>query len=244
MRIEIFDTLDSTNEEAKRRALEGEAGPLWIVALTQSAGRGRRGRAWTSAQGNLFTTGLFCLDTTPGRAAQLSFAAALAVGDVAAEAIGPEHVRLKWPNDVLVHGRKLAGILLESGSLTSGGLWLAVGIGINLAHHPDDSERPATDLAQYGARLTPERAVERLAQRFDHWRSIWAEQGFAPVRQAWLARAWGLGERCTARLSDESVEGVFADLADDGALRLDLPDGARRFISAGDVFFSQARMSP
>ena len=237
MRIEIFDALDSTNEEAKRRALDGEAGPLWIVARAQSAGRGRRGRSWTSAEGNLFTTGLFRLDTAPARAAQLSFSAALAVADMASEQIGPEHVRLKWPNDVLVEGRKLAGILLESGSLSSGGLWLAVGIGVNLAHHPEDSERPATDLAQHGASVTPEKAVERLADRFEHWRAVWAEQGFAAIRQAWLARAWGLGEPCTARLSDETVEGVFADLADDGTLRLDLPDGARRFISAGDVFF-------
>lgn len=239
MRIDIFDALDSTNEEAKRRALDGEPGPLWIMAKAQTAGRGRRGRPWTSGQGNLFTTGLFRLDASPARAAQLSFAAALAVGDLAAQAIGPEIVRLKWPNDVLVEGRKLAGILLESGAHRDGGLWMAVGIGINLAHHPGDAERPATDLTRHGGALEPEAAVEILAQRFDHWRGVWSAQGFAPIREAWLSRAWGLGERCTARLEGETVEGVFADLAEDGALRLDLPSGARRFISAGDVFFAQ-----
>lgn len=237
MRIETFDALDSTNEEAKRRAASGETGPLWIVAHAQSAGRGRRGRAWTSAKGNLFTTGLFTLDAGPARAAQLSFAAALAVGDLAASAVGGAGVGLKWPNDVLINGEKLAGILLESGAHAQGGLWLAVGIGINLAHHPDDAERPATDLSAHGASVTPHEAVETLSHRFDHWRSVWSDKGFAPIREAWLARAWGLGETCTARLDGETVTGVFADLAEDGSLRLDLKDGRRRLVSAGDVFF-------
>lgn len=237
MRIEVFDQLDSTNEDAKRRALDGETGPLWIVARTQSAGRGRRGRSWTSTPGNLFTTGLYRLEASPARAAQLSFAAALAVGDLAASVLEADRVRLKWPNDVLVDGHKLAGILLESGAHPAGGLWLAVGIGINLAHHPDDAERPATSLAAHGAAMSVETAIERLSEQFEHWRGVWAVDGFAPIREAWLARAWGLGEPCEARLHDETVRGVFADLAEDGALRLDLPHGGRRLISAGDVFF-------
>jgi BirA family biotin operon repressor/biotin-[acetyl-CoA-carboxylase] ligase len=240
VRIEVFETLDSTNEEAKRRALAGETGPLWIIARSQSAGRGRRGRAWTSKTGNLFTTGLFKLDASPGRLAQLSFAAALAVGDLAASVIDPALVRLKWPNDVLVGGRKVTGILLESGAHPQGGLWLAVGIGVNLAHHPEDSERPATDLSVHGATLTPEAACEILADRFDHWRAAWDRDGFAPLREAWLARAWGLGDACTVRLDNETLEGVFADLSEDGSLRLDLKDGGRRLISAGDVFFPNA----
>ena len=237
MRIEVFDALDSTNEEAKRRALSGEAGPLWIVARAQTAGRGRRGRAWTSANGNLFATGLFRLDASPARAAQLSFAAALAVADLTASVIPSELVKLKWPNDVLVAGKKVCGILLESGAHPGGGLWLAVGIGVNLVHHPEDQERPATDLAVHGGAVSPDEAVKRLAERFEHWRTVWARDGFAPIREAWLARAWGLGERCTARLDGETVEGVFADLSDDGSLRLDLNDGRRRLVSAGDVFF-------
>jgi BirA family biotin operon repressor/biotin-[acetyl-CoA-carboxylase] ligase len=236
-RIEVFEELDSTNEEARRRALAGEAGPLWIVARRQTAGRGRRGRAWTSKTGNLFATGLYQLDTGPARAAQLSFAAALAVGDLAAGVIDPSLVKLKWPNDVLINGRKVAGILLESGSHPNGGLWLGVGIGVNLAHHPDDAERPATDFTCHGASLSPDQAVDRLAERFQHWLILWQEDGFGLVRESWLSRAWGLGERATARLGDETVDGVFADLGADGSLRLDLKDGSRRFISAGDVFF-------
>ncbi|MFP4519374.1 MAG: biotin--[acetyl-CoA-carboxylase] ligase [Oceanicaulis sp.] len=239
MRIEVFQELDSTNEEAKRRALAGEAGPLWIVAKTQSAGRGRRGRAWTSVGGNLFTTGLYRLNATPAEAANLSFAAALAVGDLACAHLDADLVRLKWPNDVLVAGRKVSGILLESGAHAEGGLWLAVGIGVNLAHHPADAERPATDFSVHGAQVTPEQAVETLSRRFEHWRLKWAQDGFTRLREAWLARAWGLGERCTVRLDGETLEGVFADLHEDGSLRLDLPGGARRFISAGDVFFPQ-----
>ncbi len=236
-RVEVFEELDSTNEEAKRRALAGEAGPVWLVAKRQTAGRGRRGRAWTSDTGNLFTTGLFQLDSGPARAAQLSFAAALAVGDLAASAVDPSHVALKWPNDVLIKGRKVCGILLESGAHPNGGLWLAVGIGVNLAHHPDDTERRATSFKAHGADLSPELAAEHLAERFEYWLTVWDRDGFAFVREAWLARAWGLGDVCTARLADETVEGVFADLGADGSLRLDLKDGTRRFISAGDVFF-------
>ncbi|MCC5995322.1 MAG: biotin--[acetyl-CoA-carboxylase] ligase [Oceanicaulis sp.] len=243
MRFEVFDQLDSTNEEARRRALAGETGPMWIRARAQSAGRGRRGRAWTSAAGNLYCTGLYRLDASPARAAQLSFAAALAAGDLAAGAIGADLVRLKWPNDLLIGGRKAAGILLESGAHPAGGLWLAVGVGVNLAHHPDDAERPATDLSVHGARLDPGDALATLAARFEHWRARWAADGFAPLREAWLSRAHGLGERCTARLDGETVEGVFADLAEDGSLRLDLKDGTRRLISAGDVFFPGAGAS-
>lgn len=238
MRVEHLPEVDSTNEEARRRALAGERGPLWLHADVQTAGRGRRGRAWISANGNLFATGLYTFDTRPEKAAQLSFAAALAVADVAlAAGIDPASVSLKWPNDVLIAGRKCAGILLESGQTPSGGLWLAVGVGINLAHHPDDAERPATDFAMHGGSLSPDQAVRVLGQSFEAWLNRWRDHGFAPIRDAWIARAHALGERCTVRLETETLEGIFADLMADGTLRLDLADGTRRFISAGDVFF-------
>lgn len=240
MRFEPLGEIDSTNEEAKRRALSGEIGPLWLTAERQSAGRGRRGRAWASTDGNLFATGLFTLQAKPAEAAQLSFAAALAVADLIASAAPGARAALKWPNDVLIEGRKVAGILLESGAAPGGGLWLAVGVGINLAHHPEDSERPATDLALHGGTIAPDEAVRTLAARFDHWKARWAEAGFAPLRDAWLARAHGLGGRCAVRLDGETVEGVFADLTTEGALRLELPGGGKRFISAGDVFFPSA----
>ncbi len=239
MRVEHLAEIDSTNEEARRRALAGERGPLWLRADVQTAGRGRRGRAWASAGGNLFATGLYTLDEGAREAAQLSFAAALSAAAVA-DAAGVAEARLKWPNDVLVAGRKVSGLLLESGAAPGGGLWLAVGVGINLASHPEDSERPATNLSAHGERLSPERALAILAEAFDAWLMRWRTEGFAPIRQAWLARAHALGERCQARLDGETVTGVFADLGADGALRLDLADGTRRHIAAGDVFFPGA----
>ncbi|MGP1274604.1 MAG: biotin--[acetyl-CoA-carboxylase] ligase [Caulobacterales bacterium] len=237
IRIDHYAEIDSTNEEARRRALAGERGPVWIRADRQNAGRGRRGREWISRPGNLFITGLYVLDTQAADAARLSFAAALSVADLVAELAPTLSPRLKWPNDVLVEGRKICGILLESGNAPGGGLWLAVGIGVNLAHHPEDAERPATSLAAYGVKADPAEAGQHLAEHFDIWLQRWQQSGFAPLRDAWLARAHGLGEKATARLESETVEGVFVDLMPDGALRLDLADGSRRVISAGDVFF-------
>lgn len=237
MRFEALAETGSTNEEARRRAESGERGPLWIRADRQTAGRGRRGRSWIGLSGNLFCTGLYGLDVRPAEAAQLSFAAALAVAELCETVADPVQVRVKWPNDVLIAGRKAAGVLLESGAAPGGGLWLAVGVGVNLAAHPDDAERPATHLGVHGSAPDPQTAMERIAAAFERWRSRWAEAGFAPIRDAWLTRAYGIGERCEARLANETVSGVFADLEADGSLRLDLAAGGRRYISAGDVYF-------
>jgi len=236
--IEWLDETRSTNADARERALAGARGPLWIAARRQLAGRGRRGRPWSGLEGNLFTTGLYVLQADPARVAELSFAAALAVADVCDIALkDPAATRVKWPNDVLVNRRKVAGILLESGQAPGGGIWLAVGIGINLAAAPEDSERPATALAAEGGAIGREAALEALVAGFERWRLRWLQDGFGPLRDAWLARAHGLGERCEARLASETVSGTFADLGPDGSLRLDLDDGGRRYISAGDVFF-------
>lgn len=240
-RIEWIEETSSTNADIRERALAGERGPLWLAARRQTAGRGRRGRVWSGLTGNLFTTGLYTLQSDPGRAAELSFAAALAVAAVCDSATrDPLVTRLKWPNDALVHGQKVAGILLESGPAPEGGLWLAVGIGINLAAAPDDVERPATSLDRHGATLSPDAALETLVNAFERERQAWQLGGFGPIRDRWLTRAHGLGQPCEARLEGETVKGVFADLGPDGALRLDLVGGGRRYISAGDVFFPDA----
>jgi BirA family biotin operon repressor/biotin-[acetyl-CoA-carboxylase] ligase len=237
-RILRFACIDSTNTEARGRALSGERGPLWLCADRQTAGRGRRGREWTSVDGNLFTTGLYTLEHTPGQAAELSFAAALSAAEVCDSVLGDrERTKLKWPNDVLVDRKKAAGLLLESGDAPGGGLWLAIGVGLNLVSHPEDAERPATDLSEAGGELDRDTALDRLIAAFETWRRRWLDFGFAPIRDAWLARAHGLGEACEARLQGETVKGVFADLAQDGALRLDLAGGGRRYISAGEVYF-------
>jgi BirA family biotin operon repressor/biotin-[acetyl-CoA-carboxylase] ligase len=238
--IETYDDLDSTNAEARRRAETGDAGPVWITAAVQTAGKGRRGRAWSTGQGNLAATLLMTTDAPPSEAAQLSFVAALAAAELADACLGAGAARLKWPNDVLVFGRKAVGILVESGVRPDGRLWLAVGIGVNLAQAPADVDRPATAFAEHmTAPPSPAEALEVLAARFEAWRTTWATQGFAPVAQAWTARAYGLGERCEARLPNRTLEGVAEGLDPDGALRLRLHDGGLERITAGDVFFGR-----
>ncbi|MCC7267064.1 MAG: biotin--[acetyl-CoA-carboxylase] ligase [Caulobacteraceae bacterium] len=240
--ILAFDEIDSTNAEARRRAEAGEGGPLWITALTQTAGRGRRGRDWESPIGNLAATYLCTTDKSAADAAQVSFVAALAVAELADACVGAERVALKWPNDPLVMGLKASGILVESGAFAAGGLWLAVGIGVNLAHSPVAAERPATSFAEHmqAAPPKPREALDLLAAAFDRWLTRWQAEGFAPIAAAWTARAHGLGEPCVARLPGEEVHGVAEGLDPDGALRLRLDDGQIRRITAGDVFFGAA----
>ncbi|HEY1927023.1 MAG TPA: biotin--[acetyl-CoA-carboxylase] ligase [Caulobacteraceae bacterium] len=236
--IVAYDEIDSTNLEARRRVDAGETGPLWITALWQTAGKGRRGRTWRSGSGNLAATLLMSTPKPPLEAAQIAFVAALAVADLAATYAPASKVSLKWPNDTLLAGRKLSGILVESGP-SPAGLWLAVGIGVNLAEAPDDVERPATALADHmdGPPPGPPEALGILARAFDRWRSLWEIAGFAPIAEAWTERAHGLGQPCSARLPGETVDGVAEGLDLDGALRLRLADGSMRRITAGDVFF-------
>ncbi len=212
---------------------------MWITAGVQTAGRGRRGRAWSTERGNLAATLLTLTDRTPAEAAQLSFVAALAACDLADTCLGAGAARLKWPNDVLVRGMKAVGILVESGARADGRLWLAVGIGVNLAHAPQDVERPATAFADHmaGPPPAPLAALEVLASAFERWRTAWATQGFAPISAGWSERATGLGQRCEARLPNRTLVGVAEGLDVDGALRLRLDDGGLERITAGDVFF-------
>lgn len=237
--IEALDEIDSTNAEARRRAEAGATGPVWITAARQTAGRGRRGRSWETAQGNLAATLLFTTGKPPAEAAQISFVAALAVADLADRYVPSSLVSLKWPNDPLIAGRKTSGILVESGP-SAGGLWVAVGIGVNLAHAPADL--PATSFAAHVGAPPPKplEALADLAEAFERWRLLWESSGFPAIADAWTARAHGLGEACIARLGNETVEGVAEGLDPDGALRLRLADGSIRRITAGDVFFGDA----
>ncbi|WP_297513025.1 biotin--[acetyl-CoA-carboxylase] ligase [uncultured Caulobacter sp.] len=240
--VVVLDEIDSTNAEARRRAEAGETGPLWLLGLRQTAGRGRRGRAWETGAGNLAATYLFRTDKPPAEAAQVSFVAALAVADMLGQYAPAKLVSLKWPNDPLLGGLKVSGILVESGASPTGGLWIAVGIGVNLARKPIDAERPATAIATYrdSPPPSPIEALEVLSGAFDRWSRTWTTLGFPAIADAWTARAHGLGEACVARLGTETVEGVAEGLDGDGALRLRLADGQVRRITAGDVFFGGA----
>jgi BirA family biotin operon repressor/biotin-[acetyl-CoA-carboxylase] ligase len=231
-RIAAYGELDSTNSEARRLAEAGEPGPLWITAERQTAGRGRRGRVWDSAPGNLAATLLLRPEAPAAIIGQLSFAAALAVAEMAAHFAPQAAITVKWPNDVLVEGRKLAGILLEAGPG-----WLAIGIGVNLASFPQGTEFPATSLAQLGiAPPSADAALSVLAARFAHWYALWMSEGFETIRAAWLARAGGLGLPIRARLPHETREGVFEGIDSAGALLLN-EQGLVSAIAAGEVFF-------
>ena len=234
---QVHDELDSTNEEARRLALAGEPGPLWIMARRQRAGRGRRGRAWQTEEGNLTATLLLRPNLPQAVSAQLSFAAALAVAEMAEHFAPKAVVAVKWPNDVLAEGKKLAGILLECASARAGMNWLAIGIGVNLAGHPEGTEFPATSLARLGIAAPPaEEALTILAARFAHWYDVWMNAGFETLREAWLARAVALGTHIRARLPQETREGVFEGIDETGALLLN--EGGRiSAIAAGEVFF-------
>lgn len=233
-----LDEVDSTNEEARRRAAAGEAGPLWIAARRQTGGRGRQGRRWTSVDGNLYAT-LLLRPALPARTASLhSFAACLAVAELF-EGAGAT-ARLKWPNDALLNGGKAAGVLLEASGAGPALDWLAIGVGVNLAGHPEPDAaalHPPTDLrAETGAVIAPEAALATIAESLARWGARLAAEGFAPLRAAWLARAAKLGERIEARLPGETVAGVFEDVDEQGALVLRTATGQRR-LHAADIYF-------
>ena len=236
-RLAVFDTLASTSDEARRRARDGAPEGTLVMARVQTAGRGRQGRTWVSQPGNLHLSLLLRPEAPMARAAQLGFAAGLAVADAIHAFASKGAVTLKWPNDVLLDGRKAAGILLESEGDAAGRVaFVVIGIGVNLAASPADTEFPATSLkAAAGNAPTPEAFLAMLAPALALWYERWRADGFAGLRQAWIARAVGLGQALRARLPGETVEGRFAGLDDDGLLLLDAPGGRRR-IAAGDVF--------
>lgn len=234
----VLDEIDSTNAEAQRRAA-ATARPTWIAARRQTAGRGRSGRQWDSPEGNLAATLIFRREEPPGAKARLSFHAALAVSDVIASYAPGAAVTLKWPNDVLLDGAKVSGILLESFSTQAPAANLAIGIGINLAHFPPEGQtrwRASSVAAATGHAPDPDDALTRLAARLAHWLAEDEAHGFEPIRSVWLARAAHLGRRIEARLPGSTLVGVFEDVTGDGALVLGTGKG-RQVISAADIHF-------
>ena len=237
--LKKFEEIDSTNEEARRRAVAGEPGPVWFAAKHQTAGRGRRGREWVSPAGNLAATLLLRPGRTPGEAAQLSFVAALAATETVESFAHECRIQVKWPNDILADGRKISGVLLESVSSGAGKVdWLAVGIGINLASHPEGVEFPATSLAALGEAVpTMDDALHVLASVWVKWYVVWMASGFGPIRDAWLVRAASTGGRIRVRLGNGEISGVFEGIDETGALILRESQDRTRIIAAGEVFF-------
>jgi BirA family biotin operon repressor/biotin-[acetyl-CoA-carboxylase] ligase len=228
-----FDEIDSTNEEARRRAVSGDTGPCWLVTEAQTAGRGRLGRQWSSPRGNLFTTALLPYPRSATEATLAPFAAGLAVIDAArATGVDVSDLKLKWPNDVLFAGAKLAGILIETGTL-HGRLWMAAGFGVNVEVAPERPDRPTACLTGLpgGQALTAPWLLSALDLAFRARLFSLLNDGFEPTRTAWLA--------CAAFL-DKPVEvngttGVMTGLAPDGALLLRLADGSESHVRAGEI---------
>lgn len=224
--------------EAARRVRDLDQ-PTWILARRQTAGRGRAGRAWADPPGNLAATLVLFPKAPPAALALRSFTAALAVADAVQALTGAEPA-LKWPNDVLLGGAKLCGILLESGGALRPHLF--IGIGVNLAAAPGGppdrpGALPAVSLAAAtGIAVPPEAFLDALAPAFARWEATLDHDGFAPVRAAWLARAHGLGRPVTVGTGGQTRHGIFDGLAPDGALRLATPDGVVH-VAAGDVHF-------
>ncbi|WP_196216754.1 biotin--[acetyl-CoA-carboxylase] ligase [Paracoccus shanxieyensis] len=238
----VLPRTDSTNAEAIRLAAH-LSGPAWVMAHEQSSGRGRRGREWIMPKGNFAGTLLLRPKAGVAQAAQLSFVAALALHDVLGAVCGPAaRLAIKWPNDVLLNGGKVAGILLESAGSGSQIGAVCVGIGVNLAAAPAAAQveqraaSPVSVLSETGFQVAPEEFLDLLAPAFAGWQAQLETYGFAPIRNAWLARAARLGETITARTSNAEAQGIFEGIDETGALILKTPAG-RQVLPAADVFF-------
>jgi BirA family transcriptional regulator, biotin operon repressor / biotin---[acetyl-CoA-carboxylase] ligase len=204
----------------------------WLRAERQSSGRGRMGRAWESPMGNLYASTLVRLRAGDPAPATLALVAAVALADVVRAYAPHAALAIKWPNDILIENAKLAGILLERA-----GDAVIIGVGVNLAHHPDNLDRPVTRLLDHGADVHPQICCEEVSTVFTRWVARWRSEGIVPVRAAWLKVAHPIGTALVARLGDgDSIEGLFEGLSEEGALRLRLAGGAVRVIHAGDVF--------
>ncbi|HEY4192694.1 MAG TPA: biotin--[acetyl-CoA-carboxylase] ligase [Mesorhizobium sp.] len=251
-RLDALETVGSTNAYALDLARAGDPGKVWVVSKKQENGRGRRGRAWQSPEGNLAATLLINIGGDLRLAATLGFVAGLALGD-ALDAVAPgsrvsialdgasagqNRFELKWPNDVLASGAKLAGILLESLVLDDGHFAIAVGIGVNVVAHPQDLPYPATSLHALGCKCDAETLFLALSDAWSANARLWSEgNGIGAIRERWLARAAGLGGQVAVRVGGDVVRGTFETIDEDCRFVIRDDSGAAITIAAGDVHF-------
>ena len=223
----------STNDDLAALAREGAPEGVWLRAERQSNGRGRQGREWHSPPGNLYASTLVRLRRSDPPAPTLALVAAVALHEVASTFVaGGTRIEIKWPNDLMVAGAKLSGILLERIDDA-----VIVGFGVNLADHPEDTVRPAINMGMLGGAPDPGRFLDALAASFARWLGCWRDEGLAPVRARWLAAAHPPGTALSTHTASGAwVEGLFDGLDENGALRLRLGDGTAQVIHAGDVF--------
>lgn len=253
-RLEAFDTVGSTNAVALERARGGDVGRLWLVSKNQQQGRGRRGRSWQTQQGNLAATLLLIPDMGLKHAATLGFVAGLTLADALAASapdirfgVGVDggsvsgqrgRFELKWPNDVLAGGAKLSGILLESTMLADQRFALAIGIGVNVIAHPDDTPYPSTSLAALGSSCDAERLFLALSDAWIENERLWAGgRGLSVIRERWLKQAAGLGSDVAVRIDGAVVRGVFETIDEECRFIIRRNDGSHVAVAAGDVHF-------
>src|ERR1700726_460475 len=251
-RLAAFESIGSTNVEALSRARDGEQGPIWFVTSEQTAGRGRRHRAWIAPRGNLASSILEVIDVSPAVAATLGFAAGLALEaalqkvsiEASLRSAGSDDMKfsLKWPNDVLAGRRKLAGILLEAETVADGRLAVVVGIGTNVVAAPEGTPTPATSLRALGVDIGAEELFAELSDAWAEFRGIWDRgRGFGEIRRLWLERAAGLGQPVAIHTGGATVEGIFEGIDETGCMIARTAAGARIPISAGDVYFGSTK---
>jgi BirA family biotin operon repressor/biotin-[acetyl-CoA-carboxylase] ligase len=225
----------STNDLASADIREGGE-RIWIVADRQLAGRGRLGREWIARDGNLYASLCLRNPASPRVAPQIGFVAAVAIFDAAGAILGAaERLSIKWPNDLLLDGAKTAGILAESASLSNGDFGVVVGIGVNVAEHPEGTPYPSAHLAQARPTVTAPQLFAELSDAFAQWFEEWRARGFEPIREAWTRRAAGLGRAIKVRRVEGDLDGVCEGLDGEGRLIVSAPQG-RYAIDAGDVF--------
>jgi len=251
-RLEAHDSVGSTNALALEHARAGDPGNLWVVSKRQESGRGRRGRVWATPEGNLAATLLVLTGRDLKLSATLGFVAGLALAD-ALDAVVPKgriavaldgasaggnRFELKWPNDVLASGAKLAGILLESSMLDNDRFAVAVGIGVNVVAHPQDLPYPATSLRALGSACDAETLFLALSDAWSENARQWNEgRGLAAIRRRWLDRAAGLGGEVAVRLDGNVVRGTFETIDEDCRFVIRDENGQALTIAAGDVHF-------
>ncbi|MBX3429025.1 MAG: biotin--[acetyl-CoA-carboxylase] ligase [Hyphomonadaceae bacterium] len=241
--VEVFDEIDSTILEARRRAERGEFSSVWLIARRQTAGRGRRGRSWTSHSGNLMATLLFATEQPPQQVALLGFATGVALAETIDAVIGDGAAQLKWPNDVFINGAKASGIMLDSGAVAPGRTWVALAFGVNLAEAPENIDQKTIALRDVlppdAPTPDPLAFLAALRPKLEGWATCILSEGFEPLRRAWLQRAYGFGREARVVQGELTLEGRIAGLSPRGELELDTKTG-RRLIAAGDVFLTKA----
>ncbi len=235
----FYDLVSSTNDVAREKAIEKHNGPIWVGAAAQSSGRGRLGRVWVSEKGNLYASLMIRLHEKPENMMALPFLVALAVRQALIKSGATEDkILCKWPNDILLNKKKVAGVLIESSIGTDGYIdYIIIGIGTNLTLYPLDSEFPATSFAKETRHfIEPEDYFMHLADAFNVQWHAWLQFGFEPIRQDWLRYSWGLGEKRRIRTSTQDIVARLVSLDKDGALIIKLDDGSESRLYAGDVF--------